>query len=115
MDMQFIPRKLLFKAWNQETRLLMRLNSIDCIKGELFRKNHILLQFTGLYDQQNEEIYEMDMVLIGGYKFVVFWDTAQNGWGLSAFSDASATRPFVKELSLTATRICNYFESEEKA
>jgi hypothetical protein len=112
--MQFIPRKLLFKAWNQETRLLMRLNSIECIKGELFRKNHILLQFTGLYDKQDEEIYEMDMVLIGSEKFIVFWDAIQNGWGLSAFPENGSTRPFMKSLSKTAIRICNYFESEEK-
>jgi len=111
--MQFVPRKLLFKAWNTETRLLMRLNNIDCVKGELFRKNHILLQFTGLYDQQNEEIYEMDMVLIGGHKFVVCWDTGYNGWGLSAFPDTGARRPFLKEVSATATRICNYFEAEK--
>ncbi len=113
--MQFTPRKLLFKAWNQETKLLMRLNSIDCIKGELFRKNHTLLQFTGLYDQQQEEIYEMDVVLIAGEKFVVFWDSNQNGWGLSAFSDAGNIRPFVKGISKTAIRICNYFESQETA
>ena len=111
--MEFIPRKLLFKAWNQETRLLMRLNSIECTKGELFRKNHILLQFTGLCDKQDEEIYEMDVVLIGGEKFVVFWDTVQNGWGLSTFSAAGETRPFIREVSKTATRICNYFESEK--
>lgn len=111
--MQFIPRKLLFKAWNQETQLLMRLNSIDCIKGELFRKNHILLQFTGLYDKQEEEIYEMDMVLIEGQKFIVFWDTLQNGWGLAAFPDTGVRKPFLKQISETAMRICNYFESQK--
>ena len=92
--MQFVPRKLLFKAWNQETGLLMRLNSIDCIKGELFRKDHILLQFTGLHDKQDEEIYEMDMILIGGKKFIVFWDTLLNGWGLSAFPDTGDRQRF---------------------
>lgn len=111
--MQFTPRKLLFKAWNKETKLLMRLNSIDCMKGELFRKDHILLQFTGLYDKQDEEIYEMDMVLIGKNKFVVFWDTTQNGWGLSAFPDTGIRKPFLKEVSQDALRLCNYFESEK--
>jgi len=54
--MEYKPRKMMFKAWNKETRLLMRLNSIDCVKGELVKKDHILLQFTGLYDKQKEEI-----------------------------------------------------------
>ena len=111
--MQFIPRKLLFKAWNQETKLLMRLNAIECVKGELFRKNHILLQFTGLHDQRNEEIYEMDMVLIAGEKFIVSWDSIQNGWGLTRLSGKRDTTPFMTNTSQTAIRICNYFESEK--
>jgi len=113
--MEFVPRRLLFKAWNQDTGLLMRLNSIDCVKGELFRKDHILLQFTGLYDQQNEEIYEMDIVLIGGKRYVVVWDDDSNGWGLKSISDAGVTRSFVKDVSREAVRICNYFESRKQA
>lgn len=111
--MQFIPRKLLFKAWNQETQLLMRLNSIDCVKGELFRKNHILLQFTGLYDEQEDEIYEMDLMLIDGRKYLVCWDTTLNGWGLSVLPDSGNRQPFLNDLSRRARRICNYFESQK--
>lgn len=91
----------------------MRLNSIDCIKGELFRKNHILLQFTGLHDMQNEEIYEMDMVLIDRKKFIVYWDTVLNGWGLSDYPDTGMRKPFSQDVSRSAMRLCNYFESEK--
>lgn len=92
---------------------MMRLNSIDCRKGELFRKDHILLQFTGLCDQRQEEIYEMDVLLIAGEKFIVSWDAEQNGWGLSALESPEKTRPFVGAISGSAIRICNYFESED--
>jgi hypothetical protein len=90
----------------------MRLNRIDCVKGELFHRDHILLQFTGLYDKQDEEIYEMDMVLIAAKKFVVVWDPLQNGWCLSAFPDEDVTMPLMRATAETATRICSYFESE---
>lgn len=113
--LNFTPRKLLFKAWNQQTKLLMRLNSIDCVKGELFRKDHVLLQFTGLCDEKEEEIYEMDVVLIRGDKFVVLWDQDHNGWGLSAFLRHERIVPLQRETAKTAIRICNYFESQESA
>ena len=103
----------MFKAWNKETKLLMRLNSIDCKRGELVKKDHILLQFTGLYDKQQEEIYEMDVLLIGSDKFLVTWDTPRNGWTLVTLKDRSNGRPFINEVSDTATRLWNYFESEK--
>jgi hypothetical protein len=108
------PRKLMFKAWNQETRLLMRLNSIDCRRGELFKKDHIILQFTGLYDKQNDEIYEMDVMLLGSEKYLVIWDDERNGWNLARLTDRSAVSPFVKENSEKMTRLWSYFESDRK-
>lgn len=90
----------------------MRLNHIECVKGELFRKDHILLQFTGMYDQQSEEIYEMDLLLIGGQKFVVMWDGGQNRWSLRCLPSPGTMQPFVAESAAQATRICSYFESE---
>lgn len=113
--MDFVPRKLLFKAWNQETKLLMRLNSIDCVKGELVRKGHILLQFSGLCDKHGEEIYEMDLVLIGKNKFLVLWDPTQNGWSLSAYPSNGQRKPFLKEGAEEAIRLCSYFESDKPA
>ena len=109
--MEFIPRKLIFKAWNKETKLLMRLSNIECIKGELFKTNHIILQFTGLYDKQQEEIYEMDVIMSGSDKFIVMWDAEQNGWSLAAFADSTVREPFKFDRSKAAVRLWNYFES----
>lgn len=91
----------------------MRLNSIDCRRGELFRENHILLQFTGLCDQLHEEIYEMDVLLIAGEKFIVCWDAHHNGWGLAALSNSKSTKSFTAAVAGSAIRICSHFESEK--
>ena len=112
--MKFLtPRKLIFKAWNKETKLLMRLNSIDCRKGELFKEDHVLLQFTGLFDQHQDEIYEMDVVLINGEKYVVIWDTERNGWNMRKLNNVSDAEPLLKQNSVHATRLWSYFESEK--
>lgn len=113
--MQFYtPRKLMFKAWNKETKLLMRLGSIECKKGELFKKDHIILQFTGLYDKQDDEIYEMDVILIGSEKYLVIWDTERNGWNLARLENLSSAEPFLKATAEKGTRLWSYFEAENK-
>jgi hypothetical protein len=111
--MEYKPRKVMFKAWNKEAKLLMRLNSIDCNRGELIKKDHVLLQFTGLYDIQKEEIYEMDVLMIGSGKFIVMWDAERNGWSFVTLETKSDARPFVGEIAAKATRLWNYFETEK--
>ena len=114
MELDFyLNRKLMFKAWNKETKLLMRLNAIDCVRGELQKKNHILLQFTGLHDRHQEEIYELDVLLINNKKHVVVWNVDRNGWDLNSLSDSTMHEPFLKTASVQAARICNYFETED--
>jgi len=107
----FIPRKLKFKAWNAETRLLMRLNSIECVKGELIKKNNVLLQFTGLLDKQDEEIYDMDIVLKDSVKYIVRWEPEENAWRVLLLSDAKDSRPFLRSFAEESIRLCSYFES----
>ena len=106
----FKHRNIKFKAWNTETHLLMRLNSIECNKGELFKTNHILLQFTGLVDQDGEEIYDMDVLLLGYDKFLVFWDADKNGWYYSPLLRRDLQEAFVAGVPEKMRRFCNHFE-----
>jgi len=107
-------RKIMFKAWNKETKLLMRLNSIECQRGELVKKNHILLQFTGMYDQNEEEIYDMDVLMIGTDRYIVFWDAERSGWMMSPVSSKNLAKPISKDLLSRARRLWSYFEAEQK-
>jgi hypothetical protein len=108
--MDFKKRKIKFKAWDQEHHLLMRLNNIDCNKGELFKKDHVLLQFTGLYDQDEEEIYEMDVLLASMEKLVVFWNEVKNGWYYSPLLNPNTHFPLLNEDARRLKRFCSYFE-----
>ncbi|HNP95974.1 MAG TPA: YopX family protein [Cyclobacteriaceae bacterium] len=107
---RFTPRKIKFKAWNQEERLLLRLNAINCNKGELFKKDHILLQFTGLLDKEEEEIYDMDVLLIYSEKFLVFWNAEKNGWFFCPIELPEQAEPFLKTNAQFMKRLGSYFE-----
>jgi len=110
MDLDLYPtRKLKFKAWNTETRLLMRLNAIDCVRGELMKKDHILLQFTGLLDDQGEEVYDMDVLLGDSGKFMVQWAEDLHGWKLSKLDTPDAALPLGRVGKMR--RLCSYYES----
>jgi hypothetical protein len=105
------PRKLTFKAWNKDARLLMRLDSISCVKGELLKKDHILLQFTGLLDKQLDELYEMDVVLLDSVKYVIRWSDDNSGWSYVILADNGTPNSLTPEVARKMVRLCNYFES----
>jgi len=110
----YTPRKLKFKAWNVESRLLMRLNAIDCVKGELMKKGHILLQYTEMTDKQGEELYEMDVVLLAVDKFVITWGHNPAGWYITKLADPQVRQIFPREHAHTTIRLCNYFETQRE-
>jgi hypothetical protein len=112
MDIEsFEQRKLKFKAWNREARLLMRLDSIECSKGELVKKDHILLQFTGHLDQHEQEIYDMDILLGNSNKHLIRWDQDESGWIISPMGELGSRQNFTKGIAKEMIRLCSYFES----
>lgn len=110
---EFQPRVFKFKAWNRDARLLVKLNSIDCRKGELVKQDHVLLQFTGMHDKHDEEIYEMDILMRHEDKFVVRWNEQTNGWYIFPLPHQDSFVPLQKEMATGMKRLCNYFESEQ--
>lgn len=104
------PRKIKFKAWNLKTKLMMRLNSIDCVKGELFKQDHILLQFTGFLDLNDDEIYEQDVLFLDGEKYVVCWE---QGWCYRQLN-GNEVFPLQSHNAGKMSRLCSHFEMERK-
>ncbi|HNP18018.1 MAG TPA: YopX family protein [Fulvivirga sp.] len=107
-----MSRRFKFKAWNKETKLLMRLNQIECEKGYLVKKDHVLLQFTGHFDKSGTEIYEGDILLFGTDKWMVNWEESRNGWALVAEGSKISLPLATKELT-KSIKLCSYYESPE--
>jgi hypothetical protein len=106
-------RKIMFKAWNIETGLMMRLHEIPCIKGELVMKNHILLQSTDITDKHNELLYEMDVVLMASERYVILWKSPS--WCFHRVGDEGQQALLTPEVAKNMIRLCSFFESETTA
>lgn len=107
----FTARTIKFKAWDVESKLLVRLESIPCDKGQLKKKHHILLQFTGCLDEQKQELYEMDVVLKGSEKMVIQWNETHTGWCLTPMESKIVLEPLTSANAAYLKRLCSYFES----
>lgn len=117
-------RIIKFRAWATESRKMINLKAITplaCDPGLLehgdglfipFRKDIILMQFTGLKDKNGKEIFEGDVVLSasGKEKYVVIWE--HSGW----FTKSCAFGQNITSLyphAIRQTIIGNIYENPE--
>jgi hypothetical protein len=112
MDL-YSPRKLMFKVWSKEERLLLRMDALPCVRGEIKKKDHIFLQFTGVFDKQQEELYEMDIVFRGkgADKFIVRWNVKHTGWCITDLDNEIPIEELTQDIGANLRRLCSYFES----
>jgi hypothetical protein len=91
----------------------MRMDALPCVKGEIVKKDHIFLQFTGVLDMQKEELYEMDIVFRGkgADKFIVRWNSKHTGWCITELDSEIALEELTQENAMHMRRLCSYFES----
>ena len=87
-------RELRFRAWDGKDMLNIDHWTLSMLNQHV-PENHIIEQFTGLFDKSGVEIYEGDEVRViikdeGHEDFIVQWDAERLRWGL---------RPLNKDLT----------------
>lgn len=105
----YTTRPLKIKAWNTATRLMMRLDHVDCVKGELNKEGYILLLFTGCYDGRGDELYDQDVFLLQHQKYKVYWK--DYGWFYCTMQ-GEESKPLVEVSPASIVRLGNWFEME---
>ena len=106
------PRSIKIKAWNIEDKLIKRVGQVDCLKSELYKEGHILLQYTGMEDQNMVEIYDGDILLYQHRKHIVSWDEDDHNWIWTDQTNQTETR-FTRTEAKRALRLCHSFESSD--
>ena len=70
-------REIKFRAWNGEDMLNIDHWTLSMVNKHI-PDNHIIMQYTGLYDKKHKEVYEGDILdSYGGAKYIVFWNRGE--------------------------------------
>ena len=106
------PRSIKIKAWNIEDKLIKRVGQVNCVKSELYKEGHILLQYTDMEDQNKVEIYDGDVLLYQHRKHIVSWDEVKHRWIWTDQTSQISSDLFVAQAK-QSLRLCHSFESSD--
>ena len=75
-----MAREIKFNLWDKKQKLLLRTNTVSLKTHS--NDDFILLQFTGMIDQNKTEIYEDDIIIYQHRDYTVVWEMLRGGWSL---------------------------------
>ncbi len=82
-------REIKFRVWNNTGKRMLYDSSLA------FKANKVIeelgtkvMQYTGLKDKNNKEIYEGDVLKIGDTIYQIYWDDRFVEWGLTGISQS---------------------------
>ena len=118
-------REIKFRAWHKEKKIIGEILGIDILHKEIFFSNEDvdcyehtdfkdieLMQYTGLKDKNNEEIYEGDIVTLHNGKYKVIFNTEEARFVLRD-DEFEMNIPFTNNNNKRMEVIGNIYENSE--
>ena len=118
-------REIKFRAWDKEKKIMGEVLGIDILHKEIFFSNedvdcyeHVdfkdieLMQYTGLKDKNNKEIYEGDIVTLHNSKYKVIFNSKEAGFVLRD-DEFEMNIPFTNNNNKRMEVIGNIYENPE--
>lgn len=121
-----MSREIKFRAWLKDSKLMVDVDEIDIgikfiyyyyhsddLEGELKSfKNIELIQYTGLKDKNNKEIYEGDIVILHNDKYKVIFNSKEARFVLRD-DEFESEIPFTNNNNERMEIIGNIYENPE--
>ena len=118
-------REIKFRAWHKEKKIMGEVLGIDILHKEIFFSNEDvdcyehtdfkdieLMEYTGLKDKNNKEIYEGDIVTLHNSKYKVIFNSKEAGFVLRD-DEFEMNIPFTNNNNKRMEIIGNIYENPE--